>query len=127
MGGWAALLLRVAPEAGRGLALQFILFGVVYPCLAGLDPVRQPLYLNLCALGLLVFTAQLLVRRLGEAKNHEAAVVPATAEAWVPLEGRLGIPVKLVVLAACAGGLGVGNKHVTTCLISPIHSLHIQA
>jgi len=62
----AALLLRVAPEAGRGLALQFILFGVMYPCLAGLDPMRQPLYLNLCALGLLVFTARLLVRRLGE-------------------------------------------------------------
>jgi hypothetical protein len=62
------LLLRVAPEAGRGLAMQFVLFGVVYPCLAGLDPARQPLYLNLCALGLLVFTAQLLVRRLAEDK-----------------------------------------------------------
>ena len=47
-----------------GWRMMFVLFGVVYPCLAGLDAARQPLYLNLCALGLLVFTAQLLVRRL---------------------------------------------------------------
>ena len=57
----AALLLRVAPEAGRGLAIQFILFSVVYPCLAGLDPVRQPLYLNLCALGLVKLESRYLV------------------------------------------------------------------
>ena len=65
------LLRRVAPEAGRGLAVQFILFGVVYPCLAGLDPARQPLYLNLCALGLLVFTAQLVAERLAKDKLTE--------------------------------------------------------
>ncbi|HSY18073.1 MAG TPA: hypothetical protein VK815_07050, partial [Candidatus Acidoferrales bacterium] len=75
------LLLRVAPEAGHGLAMQFVLFGVVYPCLAGLDPARQPLYLNLCALGLLVFTAQLLVRRLGDEKTEGQTVMatPSTA------------------------------------------------
>ena len=77
----AILLRRVAPEAGKGLAVQFILFGVVYPCLAGLDPVRQPLYLNLCALGLLVFTAKLLVRRLGEEKPQEQPAMAGTAAA----------------------------------------------
>jgi hypothetical protein len=61
----AALLQRVAPAIGQGLAVQFILFGVVYPCLAGLDPARQPLYLNLCALGLLVFMARLVAERVG--------------------------------------------------------------
>src|SRR5450756_2183892 len=45
----AGLLRRIAPAAGKGLAIQFILYGVGYPCLAGLDPSRQPLYLNLCA------------------------------------------------------------------------------
>ena len=51
------------------MAVQFVLFGVVYPCLAGLDSTRQPLYLNLCALGLLVFTAKLLTQRLAENKT----------------------------------------------------------
>ncbi|HEV2692414.1 MAG TPA: hypothetical protein VG347_05910 [Verrucomicrobiae bacterium] len=74
----AALLLRVAPAAGKGLAGQFILFGVVYPCVAGLDPARQPLYLNLCALGLLAFTAQLLVRRLADEKTEAQTVVAVT-------------------------------------------------
>jgi hypothetical protein len=62
----AGLLLRIAPAAGRGLAVQLILLGVVYPCAAGLDLARQPLYLNLCALGLLLFTAWLLRRRLAD-------------------------------------------------------------
>jgi hypothetical protein len=65
-------LRRAAPATGNGLAVQFILFGVLYPCLAGLDPVRQPLYLNLCALGLLVFIAQLLIQRLAENKNQDS-------------------------------------------------------
>ena len=62
----AGLLLRIALAAGRGLAVQLILFGAVYPCVAGLDTARQPLYLNLCALGLLLFTAWLLKRRLAD-------------------------------------------------------------
>ena len=65
----AGLLLRVAPAAGKGLAVQFILFGVAYPCVAGLDASRQPLYLNLCALGLLLFTARLLMQRLADEKS----------------------------------------------------------
>jgi len=62
----AGLLTRVAPAAGKGLVLQFILLGVAYPCVAGLDPTHQPLYLNLCALGLLLFTASLLRQRLAD-------------------------------------------------------------
>jgi hypothetical protein len=39
------------------LASLFLIYGVVYPCLAGLDGSRQALYLNLCALALLLFAA----------------------------------------------------------------------
>jgi hypothetical protein len=60
----ASLLKRAAPETGKWLAVQFLLFGVVYPCLAGLDDNRQPLYLNLCALAFLSFIAWLLVKNL---------------------------------------------------------------
>ena len=58
------LLMRAAPHMGRWLAYQFLLFAAVYPCLAGLDPDRQSLYLNLCALVFLAFTARLLVKNL---------------------------------------------------------------
>ena len=64
LNAWA--LRRVAPAAGNGMAVQLFLVGVVYPCVAGLDASRQPLYLNLCALGLLLFTASLLRRRMAE-------------------------------------------------------------
>ncbi len=60
----AGLLLRVASAVGKGLAVLFLFLGVVYPCVAGLDPGHQPLYLNLCALGLLLFTAWRLLKRL---------------------------------------------------------------
>jgi hypothetical protein len=47
--GW--LLLRFAPPASaRLLAVQWLLFGIVYPCIAGLDAERQSLYFDLCAL-----------------------------------------------------------------------------
>ena len=61
--GW--LLKGIAPVAGNWLAIQFVSFGVVYPCLAGLDPDRQALYLNLSALAFLGYTAWLLARRFG--------------------------------------------------------------
>jgi hypothetical protein len=64
----AKLLLRTAPAAGKGLAGQFLLFGVVYPCLAGLDADRQSLYLNLGAAGFLAFTAWLLLKNLAAEK-----------------------------------------------------------
>jgi hypothetical protein len=62
----AILLMRVAPRSGKWIASQFLLFAIVYPCIAGLDNDRQSLYLNLCALEFLSFTAWLLVKYLGE-------------------------------------------------------------
>lgn len=46
---------------GKLLALQLPLYGILYPLLAGLDPDRETLYLNLCALMFLAYTAWLLV------------------------------------------------------------------
>ena len=65
----AILLKRVAPQAGKWIAAQFLLFSIVYPCLAGLDSDRQSLYLNLCALEFLAFTAWLLVKFLAVQKD----------------------------------------------------------
>jgi len=53
----AWLLLRVAPAFGKGLALQLLLFGILYPSVAGLDAARQTLYFNLCALIFLALAA----------------------------------------------------------------------
>jgi hypothetical protein len=49
---------------GRPLALQLILFGILYPCAAGLDPERQSLYLNLCAVVFLALAASGLLKCL---------------------------------------------------------------
>ena len=58
----AFLAMRVAGgSVGRLLAAQLMLFGIVYPCAAGLDAGRQTLYLTLCALVFLAFTAWRLV------------------------------------------------------------------
>jgi hypothetical protein len=68
---------RVARNnAGRLTAAQLLLLGIVYPCVAGLDADRQALYLNLCALMLLAFTAWLLLKRFGPgdaAPEHKPA------------------------------------------------------
>lgn len=48
---------------GRLLALQLVLYSAVYPILAGLDPDRQSLYLNVCGLLLLTFIAWQLSSR----------------------------------------------------------------
>lgn len=50
-------LRSVGGAAGKLLAVELIVFGVVYPSLAGLDAGRQPLYLNLCAATLLTAVA----------------------------------------------------------------------
>jgi hypothetical protein len=71
----AILLMRAAPQAGQWIAVQFLLFAVVYPCVAGLDSDRQSLYLNLCALEFLAFTAWLLVKYFGEKVPPQEVVV----------------------------------------------------
>ena len=63
----AALLRRIAGGIGKMLAALLILFGIVYPCAAGLGANWQTLHLNLCALVLLAFTASLLARKFREA------------------------------------------------------------
>jgi hypothetical protein len=60
----AYFLRRVAGQAGKWLALQFLLFGIAYPCLAGLDDTRETLYLNLCALAFLAFAAAQIMRQV---------------------------------------------------------------
>ena len=63
--GLARLLTRVSNSTTiKALALEFLIVGVLYPCAAGLDSGRQTLYLNLCAVGSLGFTAWLLASRL---------------------------------------------------------------
>jgi hypothetical protein len=60
----AWLLTRFVPgSAARWLALQFLVFGILYPCVAGLDSDRQSLYFNLAALVFLAFAAWQLIRR----------------------------------------------------------------
>jgi hypothetical protein len=58
----ALLVARAAPQNGKWIAAQFLLFGLVFPCVAGLDDARQSLYLNLCALEFLAFTAWMLIK-----------------------------------------------------------------
>jgi hypothetical protein len=50
---------------GKLLALQLLLFGLVYPCSAGLDAYRQTLYLNICAFIFLAFAAWQILRKTG--------------------------------------------------------------
>lgn len=77
----ARLLKRASPGIGKWLSLQFLLFGVLYPCVAGLDSDRQPLYLNLCALIYLSFAAWLLVKRLADDKTPAQPPVTANSPA----------------------------------------------
>jgi len=51
----AWLLFRAAKNIGRSLAAQLLLFGIVFPCVAGLDASRQTLYLDLCGVTFLAF------------------------------------------------------------------------
>ncbi|HTQ49386.1 MAG TPA: hypothetical protein VMJ12_01655 [Candidatus Acidoferrales bacterium] len=77
----AKLLVSAAPQIGRWLAALFLLLGILYPCLAGLDGDQQSLYLNLCALAFLSFAAWLLVKQLMKEKisAQAAAVVDPVA------------------------------------------------
>ncbi len=61
----AWLLARCGPgTVGKVLAGQFLIFGIVYPCLAGLDSDRQSLYFDLSAVLYLVMAAWLLLRKV---------------------------------------------------------------
>lgn len=77
-GFWGTALLVFAPlllvlawlarhflpgKAGLVCAGLFLLFGLVYPSTAGLDPLRQPLYFHLCGFVFLVFAGWLLWSR----------------------------------------------------------------
>lgn len=65
----AALLTRITSGIGKMLAALLILFGIIYPCAAGLGSDWQTLYLNLCALVLLAFTARLLTSCFSSGKT----------------------------------------------------------
>jgi hypothetical protein len=68
----AWLLKRMNAAIGKILAALLILFGMVYPCAAGLGANWQTLYLNLCALILLAFTARLLTGYFSSSKAVSA-------------------------------------------------------
>jgi len=54
----AWLLTKLAPPVSANLlALQLLLFGILYPCVAGLDVDRQSLYFNVAALLFLALAA----------------------------------------------------------------------
>ena len=72
----AWLLKRTVNGTGKWLAVLLLLFGLVYPSVAGLDWDRQSLYLNLCGLVFLAGTAWLLVKRL---EQPEPVATPLTA------------------------------------------------
>jgi hypothetical protein len=74
----AKLLARLTTGVAiKALAVQFLIVGILYPCAAGLDPGRQTLYLNLCAVGFLGFTSWALAARLlnRSVKNTSADIV----------------------------------------------------
>ena len=75
----AWLLQRAARPIGHWLAAQLLLFGIILPCVAGLDPSRQTLYLNLCGLLFLGFTAWLFLKRLEQpaAEPHSERIETA--------------------------------------------------
>src|SRR3984957_18060659 len=68
----AWLLARFLPGSnGRFMALQLLLYGILLPCLAGLDSERQSLYLNICAGVFLGVLAWQLVKRSKSDESSE--------------------------------------------------------
>jgi hypothetical protein len=62
----AWLLTKLTPRPfSNPLAFQLLLFGIIYPAVAGFNPDRQTLYFNLSALVFLAIAAWQLSRRLG--------------------------------------------------------------
>jgi hypothetical protein len=54
----------VSGATGKILAAMLLVFGLLYPTLAGLDADRQSLYLNSCGILFLAFTAWQLADEL---------------------------------------------------------------
>jgi hypothetical protein len=83
----AMFLRRFVPtRSWQWLAIELLVFGLVYPCVAGLDSGRQTLYFNLSALVFMAFAAIQLAQRLSpgdRAKAEQPASAPA-AELAVP-------------------------------------------
>lgn len=72
----AWLLRKILPGMnGSLMAGQLLLYGLLLPCLAGMDSDRQTLYLNVCIGIFLAFTAWLVMRSplLHPGSNHAAA------------------------------------------------------
>jgi hypothetical protein len=65
------LILRTHGHAGKIICAELILFGLVYPCLAGMDSDRQTLYLNLAGLLFLMIAAWLFTNRIRSAESAE--------------------------------------------------------
>jgi hypothetical protein len=74
----AWLLRKAVPGiAGKLLAAQFLAYGILLPCLGGLDEDRQLLYLNLCAGLFLAFVAWQLARQWQTDREPTPEPVPA--------------------------------------------------
>jgi hypothetical protein len=71
----AWLLLRILPGlGGKLMAAQLLLYGLLLPCLAGLDSDRQSLYVNLCAGVFLAYAAWQLLRTMKQSEPQPAMV-----------------------------------------------------
>ena len=53
----------VKGQIGRFMSLQLMVYGILLPCLAGLDSDREDLYLDICCVVMLSFTAWQLLRK----------------------------------------------------------------
>ncbi|HWF19001.1 MAG TPA: hypothetical protein VG754_07015 [Verrucomicrobiae bacterium] len=62
---------------GKLMAGQLLLYGILLPCVAGLDSERQSLYLNICAGLFLAFAAWLLLKPRGTEPSAEMAAASA--------------------------------------------------
>src|SRR6185437_14910683 len=72
----ALLLRKLLPGlAGKFMAWQLVIYGIILPCLAGLDMERRLLYLNLCAGLFLAFAAWLLVKPSAEGDAGPAPII----------------------------------------------------
>jgi hypothetical protein len=73
----AWLLTRCSPPpVAKLLAGQWLLFGILYPCVAGLDPARQSLYFDIAALVFLALAAGQLVGRLRVPEQRPISASP---------------------------------------------------